>query len=640
MSSSSVGAHKALPVEEKQSIPEITPMRRGRPTNLVAEQSSSRPSPSPHRPTGADPFAALDDTKAGPTDADEISQRFPSLDQFSLLHDAGSKFAFESKPKPTVSQPQQPKQLSQRVTEALADDAFAQPPRSDSGPPPKLQPQQQQSVPSYTLNSKPSPKVDTTPHKSVTGLIQSMNAGTQTDPSSPKIMKKPPTASTGTMTSPQLLNNLPLDRSNRLSHPVHKFSLESNQTSQNQNRTPFTASLSQEPVNQDVPTRTQLEQFAVQPKPRIQTLQTPHTTRPSLDNLSQHLSQEDILTRTKSESIRRRPLSAQFDTTRFSGLRSSSTGRGNESSSEQAPEDGKISSNVEFLKKMEEEEPNKKKEKRQSSGSRYTKLSLSGTKNLFSGRFGDAFKRFESGQPGDDDVQNNLATITGSLATDGRSDDGQVVEETEEMPQEMKRELERRRLSQEERRVTDAAAAYKQRVSENGSIRPRDGTRATLIQHKVQSLLEESNKSPTKTAEGYGRFTNSAPPDTPNLVPEPIESQTPAQQTPAFLTEKSAPAINYPNAPTATTATGTRPSAPPKPQTLRTGGSTIPSPNIAAKPDHLLSRNRQNDNLTPQPNILSPEDWEAQFSKRYPSLSGLEMVETEISSDGRIIRDV
>ena len=630
-------------MEEKQSIPEITPMRRGRPTNLVPEQSSSRPSPSPHRLTGTDPFAALDGAKVGSVDTDEISQRFPSLDQFSLLHDAGSKFAFEPKPKPAVSQPQQPKELSQRVTEALADDAFAQPPRSDSEPPLKLQPQQQQPIQSYTLNSKPSPKVDTTPHKSVTGLIQSMNAGTQTDPSSPKIMKKPPTASTGTMTSPQLLNHLPLDKSNKSSRPLHKFPLEPSQNPQTQPRTLFTAPISLDPVNQDILVQTQAEPFAVQQKPAIRTLQTPHTARPSLGNLSQHPSQDDILTRTKSESIRHRPLSAQFDTTRFSGLRSSSTGRGNDSSGEHASEDANISSNVEFLKKMEEEEPNKRKEKRQSSGSRYTKLSLSGTKNLFAGRFGDAFKRFESGQPGDDEVQNNLTTIAGSVATDGRSDDGQVVEETEEMPPEMKRELERRRLSQEERRVADAAAAYKQRVSENGSVRARDGTRATLIQHKVQSLLEESNKSPTKTAEGYGRFTNSAPPDAPSLVPEPMEIQNPARQKPAFLSEKSAPTMNYPNIQTATTAVGNRPSAPPKPQTLRTGGSTVPplsSPNIAAKPDHLLSRNRQNDNLTGQPNILSPEDWEAQFSKRYPSLSGLEMVETEISSDGRIIRDV
>jgi len=79
------------------------------------------------RGTTSDPFAALD-SKSPPGPVDEISSRFPSLDEFSLLHDGG-KFDFDkasaAKPKTSPTKP-----IAQRVTEKLADDAFASPARS------------------------------------------------------------------------------------------------------------------------------------------------------------------------------------------------------------------------------------------------------------------------------------------------------------------------------------------------------------------------------------------------------------------------------------------------------------------------------------------------------------------------------
>jgi AP2-associated kinase len=59
---------------------------------------------------------------------------------------------------------------------------------------------------------------------------------------------------------------------------------------------------------------------------------------------------------------------------------------------------------------------------------------------------------------------------------------------------EMRRELERRRLSQEEKRVASAAAEYRRRVAEkgDGGRSASDGPRSRTIQNKVQSLLGES----------------------------------------------------------------------------------------------------------------------------------------------------
>ena len=95
----SIVAYQSPPIPQSQVIPDITPMRRGRPVKspTVHSTASSRTraaDPPPGiRAVSADPFAALD---AGPSKAsqDELSGRFPSVEQFSLLHDYGNKFEF------------------------------------------------------------------------------------------------------------------------------------------------------------------------------------------------------------------------------------------------------------------------------------------------------------------------------------------------------------------------------------------------------------------------------------------------------------------------------------------------------------------------------------------------------------------
>ena len=323
-------------------------------------------------------------------------------------------------------------------------------------------------------------------------------------------------------------------------------------------------------------------------------------------------------------------------------------------SMEDGGEATKINSDVDFLKAMEEDDSSfKRKDKRLSSGSKHGKrsslptISLSGTKSLLAGRFGDAFRRFESNSTNEQDQgildHDSLTPIASSEATEGRIDDLAIDHEVEEAPPEVRRELERRRLSEEERRVTDAAAAYKQQVAGGGPTRPRDYTRAKSIQNKVQALLDESSKpSPTKTAEGYGRFTTAPPPVDPPAMPPPPPSPvrkpvaTATMTTTTDLPPRSAglPASAPPVGPGERPLP--RPSPAPKPRALRAGGpaelaAAQRAPAATAHPAHAPPRPGPPTGAPAEPDAArAAEDWEATFSKRYPSLAGLEMVETEI----------
>lgn len=306
----------------------------------------------------------------------------------------------------------------------------------------------------------------------------------------------------------------------------------------------------------------------------------------------------------------------------------------------------------------------KKREKRMSGGPKHTKrsslssLSLSGTKTLLAGRFGDAFRRFEhnthhesksSRSPSPDDAHKRLTPITGSEVTD-LSDDGRGGNDNEDdISPEMRRELERRRLSQEEKRVANAAAEYRRRLAERGEgNRGPEIPKAPAIQNKVQSLLQENNKPPPpKTATGYGRFTDSNV----ALQAKQFESRSEQQYTASVVSRNTGPAYGEEDRPKLPprnnnnkelpgvpggllkqqTASGTlppavqrtgqqRPTAPPKPSNLRTGGQSETS---------ATSGHGHGSSLPGTPTSPS-EDWEASFSRRYPSLSGLELVETEI----------
>jgi AP2-associated kinase len=357
-------------------------------------------------------------------------------------------------------------------------------------------------------------------------------------------------------------------------------------------------------------------------------------------------------------------------------------------SSDDDADDANIRSNVEFLRAMEQDDPSVKKHRRSSSQSKHTKRSslssiTSNTKNIVKGKFGDAFRMFENNNssggrdrdqppltptdaliPTDRTGKNQLTPIAGSEATGDLSDDERAIDETQDLPPEVRRELERRRLSQEEKRVADAAAEYRRRLAEKDAGGPQSNapTRASTIQNRVRSLLDDSQKDvvKTRTAEGYGKYTDTGnkplptrPQDQSGMRPQaqpPVIARKPlpmqnAQQDLAYA--KPRPPIQQPplsnSAPPAAlrTATGPssmRPSAPPKPKALRTGGPGD-MPLGGGRPSPILKDKPLPATMGGGAGGLDDDFDVDSFSKRYPSLSGLEMVETEIPSRGRT-RDV
>src|SRR5690606_32875747 len=120
-------------------------MRRGRPSTAKGAAPVSSPHSantsqtrvsgrSPQSGPGViDPFAALD-SKPTQVAADDISNRFPSVEQFSLLHDSGSKFQFSDAGRISPVDSQQA--FNERVAERLAERAFGTSPPKPPTPQP------------------------------------------------------------------------------------------------------------------------------------------------------------------------------------------------------------------------------------------------------------------------------------------------------------------------------------------------------------------------------------------------------------------------------------------------------------------------------------------------------------------------
>lgn len=651
-----VGAVFSPPPQQQAVIPNVVPMRRGRPTASSQGGHVPKPSPSPMRGTSSDPFAALDGKPAGGA-VDEISSRFPSLDQFSLLHDGG-KFDFDSSS--PVKGPQ--KDLGQRVTEKLADDAFAVP---------------KSMAPLASTTTKPS-------NNNVASRAQkiiSSNPELQKVASPPSIVYQPtPTRPTnnsyvsqGTMTSPTPPTGFRFpstsDHHRSASLPRNQEATKSPLLRPEENQSLHPGSI---PRNPSYGSHLGHARNASSNRPSLE------GGRPSSDSL-------DPPMRAKSSNARPRPSSTYLESNmdylrekekESSGRPSMSAEKRPSYSKEAAVIDSteddetNIESNVDFLRTIEDQDSSKK-DKRRSSGAvkkekRSSMPSLAiGTKNILAGKFGEAFKRFENNtnappgprtpSPLQELERRDLTPIAGSEATDGRSDDGNVLEDTDDLPPEQRRELERRRLSMEERRVADAAAEYRKRLADGGArVAPRSiggVSRATSIQNKVKSLLDENaQSSPTrKTAEGYGRFTDSSAssqlsqqqsvnPYMKSTIPRKpivqgiVHAQTlpnrivPVQSDLNYAKPRSQPQMMAPA--TVSKTGGPRPNAPPKPMHLNSI-STGPQ-NSPPKPSSLPNRPMQaRPDMTPQ----EKEDYIADFSKRFPSLSGIEMVETEIERD-------
>ena len=658
-------------------------MRRGRPTKSPAVHSAATSrtraaDPSPQiRPISTDPFAALD-SGSPKANQDELSNRFPSVEQFSLLHDYGSKFEFSEL---SPSAPEAPKKdLNTRLTEKLADDAFA----------PTTQP------------SPLRPTGARFPESVSRGVTGSGMSGwpTLSEPQP----TRPPMISTGTMTSPA---------SSRSPSPVG----------------PTGRSLEQ--GSQALPT-------ASRPKPRRPSVldigrsathkhaaaisRTPSSSRPSLE-IHRPASALDVanpnaMNRSASANSRPRPTSVYIEsnleflrdldsaTTQASmepptGLSVQRSITGQSINSQRSEH---IESNVDYLRVMETESE-AKPEKRGSSGGFVGKhvkrasmpsISLPGTKSLLAGKFGDAFRRFERNNTGSasggdrydrdrtpsPDVDRALMpTISGSQATSEVGDDWEVS--SQDVPPEMKRELEKRRLSQEERRVAAAAAEYKRQVAdrvpgEGGSGRPSSSrSRANSIQNKVKALLSENHRAPApKTAEGYGRFTDAQQhqqaypvdqaggrvrvsekpkadgqirtkqyyrgggssayqPGTSDAsrIKESIIEIMPVSSSSGGGKALRKPIPLSPNTASSVLSisptSANRPDPPPKPTKLRGSSPVLPPPTSQ-------QRQQKNSEGGMNGNDGTDEDWQRNFAKRYPSLSGLELVETVVGPGRKV----
>ncbi|RYC63239.1 hypothetical protein CHU98_g2967 [Xylaria longipes] len=684
-STPTVGAvYSPPPQQETQVIPDITPMRRGRPTtsNPVAPPQAHT------KVTAGDPFAALD-TRSG-ADNDELSSRFPTLDQFSLLHDHGANFDFDSPTSPQAPSNGSTAQLNQRVAEHLADDAFARPPpKSSSAPESHRQTTDPSRIQSATTTNEPLHKpTSTSPRpvaeKSKASTIISNNPELQAISSSLPQSKqetstRPTMISVGTMTIP------PVESQTRDYPPIHRF------PPADQHRS---TSL---PRQQDASTSSQARLDPSQtprpsPSPRIPSVQsqsalTGHasSSRPSLEVGRPSLEYLEPLTRSSSNTGRSRPASMYLESSmdylreREAAIRPLRTPghpspklSPNAGSPRIEPQDeSTIESNVEFLRTMEDYDNRKKDRGAKQHSKRSSLSSLSGTKNIIAGKFGDAFKRFEGNPTGSsartpsplkDGENHSLTPIAGSEATDGRSDDGHFTIETELSP-EMRRELEARSLADEERRVEAAAAEYKQKMAARDGgdtaspMLPRSiggVSRAASIQNRVQNLLEESQKSSQqvqRTASGYGKFSDEAlvrsreEKELPELPPRPIGAgHGPPPKPPTSSSEALARVRSSGQGP----SSGSRPVPPAKPSpapkpthlnNLPTGGRRSPTKHhhpsshaFRASSDQLVGVGLPGRPLVDM-TFQEKEDYIQDFSKRFPSLSSIEMVERDIDAE-------
>ncbi|EEP77202.1 actin-regulating kinase 1 [Uncinocarpus reesii 1704] len=496
-----IGAVFSPPMQETQIIPEIAPMRRGRPSKPTSAQHSAKPSPSPLRAAAAhDPFAALDGG-AKSTHPDELSSRFPTLDQFTLIHEKSGKFDFE--PAVAADQNAPTEDLSKRITNALADDAFVKP----ATVPPSRSP---------ALAAQPAkPPRPLTEEKTTQANIRP----SQQAPIYQPVPQKPAMVSTGTMTSPSPPLR-PSDHTPLPSRPTNRL-LEGSHIK----RQSWDHGLNILNKSRELLGRRSSKNLSSEDLPR-----SPVSSRPSLEGSRPSALDinESLTTRSKSANAKSRPSSAYIGSkVEYLRDRDGSSSNSYDSGSPREPNDDSellrpvrsetdrnISSDVGYLRAKEEEELSRKQEKRLSSGSKHIKrsslssLSLSGTKTLLAGRFGDAFRRFENNasqelkSPSLEDRNAELSPIIGSEVAD-MSDDGRGFNE-EDLSPETRRELERRRLSEEEKRVADAAAEYRQRVSEKGGLGgAAEGPRSSTIQNKVQSLFKDTSKPSVRTASGY-----------------------------------------------------------------------------------------------------------------------------------------
>jgi len=299
---------------------------------------------------------------------------------------------------------------------------------------------------------------------------------------------------------------------------------------------------------------------------------------------------------------------------------------------------------MEFLRSLEDSERTK-------SSKRSSLTSLSGNKNILAGKFGDAFKRFEGSSPNNgripsperDMARRDLTPIAGSEATDGRSDDGHFHDDEDRMTPEMRREMERLKLQEEEQRVEAAQAEYRKRVAagQRGPPVPPKSiggvSRAVSIQNRVQSLLNEDQRPSNiqRTAQGYGKYTDV--PETGNKPEKPLPG-VPKKPLTVAKTRVDPPQARGPSStssapPALTSKPPAKPPAPKKPVHL----NSLPTGQRPSSPQKPTRAQTSTEELIEFPGqqmvdmtAKEKDDYLQDFSKRFPSLGSIEMVEREI----------
>ncbi|RKF55710.1 Serine-threonine protein kinase [Golovinomyces cichoracearum] len=646
--SPSVGVVFSPPSTQKIIIPDVVPMRRGRPAPGKVQKSNII---TKTQDNINDPWATLDSTPQAMND--NILTRFPSLDKFSFLQSEG-RFDFDK----NLSKAQQ--DLKKKTTERTADDAFLN--------------QSVQSVSKAQEIISNNPELQATSSSvAYKSMPIPLSISTQTEFQNPSSSY----VSQGTMTSTSPLKSLSSSNNSKLSSDHHHVRAVSH--------------------NQEI--RATLEQTDIPfLKTSVQISQTSSTSPSSPENI--HPSSSEGPSRTKStnsrtprtylesniEFLREKELKNQATFHSSTYLRSEIIESSSSSDSDGQCENTRIESNITLLQHSE----TKKKDRNQRSYSSETKskrtsLPSTGTKTLLAGKFGDAFKRFEHS------VSHQISTRQSrtpsplnviehdSLYLKPISNSGVILDEisspyatneesifdayTERLPPEQRREIERRRMSIEEKRVADAAVEYRKRFSDRevlGLVSPKVSPSATTIQNKVRSLLDENRTRPQslkKTALHHDTLSGS------ESLYSPIFSRNPyavannlalsPKKSSEFLTHGRSPRdvqqnsgyqekgrdLNLiPERPIASKTGNHKPSAPPKPFHLNhmVTGNHVSTKSHFHQPDFPKTDSDSNFSKIKSGIEISDsfkeKDFLSDFSERFPSLSGIEMVEREINA--------
>ncbi|KAL9056938.1 MAG: hypothetical protein Q9162_002604 [Coniocarpon cinnabarinum] len=656
-----VGAKVESPEPQRQQLPEVKPMRRGR-LAATSQSVAAGQSPAPDKPRRQDPFAALDsknyDERAKAID--ELSQKYPAVDDFSSLQSKG-KFEFGDGAPEAPKKTTKKSEINKRVTDALADEAFAARPVTSTS-----------SVRRSVLRQSTNPTPSNAKHFAIGP--PDLHSLKQPQP------QRPGMVSTGTMTSrpSSPAKTLP-PRPQKASFEVWRVPQRSDDVS------PRISSISR--FDNLAARHSPLRDLSRSPLPEV--LHSPSSSRPSLEGNRPTLDVVGELHRSRStnaasETQHRRRGSGMFRRTSSKRESKQPSGIHGDLSTPPSPgvfEDTNIVSDMDYLRTIEAEHGAAFKSghhRRSSSTMRNIKHaslpSLGGAKIKFAGRLGETFKRFESTRapaPSGENIDTTSSTTT-PLAAQADPDDELIDLDREERQGEIsanereanviavedspeqRRELERRQLEAEERRVEEAAAAYRTRVA-NGRLATygasQPSARASAIQNRVRSLLDETSRdNPIKrTAEGYGRYTGNELDDK-----QSPESEEPPEDQVVFrnvstmhgASKISASHSSYKGVSTSGASTGgssrpvpPKPSVAPKPVSLRTGSNSskpqlnthitatdkVPPQNLMDEsPDQPPSSTSTNKNFIGG----SPSDWEANFARRYPRLS-VELLDTE-----------